>query len=97
MPDKVKDAELSSSGIILHASPGDIQRLAESIAWKDVEAMLLLFVVESRNNLEVETDGVTITFTQGKIAAYRHLLNLPNALLEDKKEKELKGEESEPE
>lgn len=97
MLDKVRKIELSASDIEFHATSEEYKRFMESAVWRDIESFLLLHIVERRTDLETSTDRDTITLIQGMVSAYRNLLNLPQALLEEQKTKEQKGEESEPE
>lgn len=97
MTEKIREVELSTSGIMFHATSKEYEQFIDSVVAKDIEAWLLLHIVERRTDLETITDHDTATLMQGMIAAYRNLLNLPQTLLEEQKMKEQKGERNEPE
>jgi hypothetical protein len=80
------------------ASPAQLRKLEENVAWQDIKSHLKLIILNLRDELEVAGDNVTreeISQTQGQLLRCRLLLELPE-FLASQKERELNdGEERE--
>jgi len=77
---RTRDIRQYFSENLFHSSPGDMDILLESTAWKDIETQIQLYIQNGYDEMDVAGEQAQFLALQAEIRAAKQILAMPHLI-----------------